>query len=423
MKRLLILALGASASLVGMARADGDGPASSPALASQPTVLPADKADCAAPSPLACEPNLLETGCNPGYRFWASADYLLWWMKGASLPPLVTTSPAGTPQSMAGVLGSGTTVLFGDSNVNNDVRSGGRVTFGLWDACGKCGLEFDFFMLGSDANEFAAASGGSPILARPFFDASIGKQSSELIAFPGLVSGSVTAAESSSGLIGADALMRCNLCCGCGYRLDAVGGFRYLRISDTLGIEENLVSTDTTGTTLVPLGTSINVLDRFETSNDFYALDLGLRGQIERGPWILRGSLDLAIGDNHEILDVIGSTTVNVPGVPPPVTHVGGLLALSSNIGSYTRDRVEVVPEVGVQLGYQLTSRCQIYAGYTFMYWGEVARPGGAIDPVVNPGLLPPPTSPLTGPVRPEPKFDNSSLWIQGINFGIEFRF
>ncbi len=52
MKRLLILALGASASLVGMARADGDGPASSPALASQPTVLPADKADCAAPSPL-----------------------------------------------------------------------------------------------------------------------------------------------------------------------------------------------------------------------------------------------------------------------------------------------------------------------------------------------------------------------------------
>jgi hypothetical protein len=344
-------------------------------------------------------------------------------MKGASVPPLVTTSPASTSQSMAGVAGPGTTVLYGNSNVNDNVRPGGRVDFGFWNECSTCGLEINFFMLGSNASEFGAASTGNPILARPFFDAVAGKPSSELVAFPGLVSGSVTAAESSSGLIGADALFRFPVCCGCCYRLDAVAGFRYLRISDTLGIEENLVSTDTTGASLVPLGTTIMVSDRFETSNDFYALDLGLRGQIQRGPWILRGNLDLAIGDNHEILEITGSTTVTVPGVPPPVVHSGGLLALSSNIGHYTRDRVEVVPEVGVQLGYQVTPRIQVYAGYTFMYWGEVARPGGAIDPVINPNLLPPAVSPLTGPLRPEPKFDNTSLWIQGIDFGIEFRF
>jgi Putative beta barrel porin-7 (BBP7) len=415
MKRLLFALLAVCSGMTLEAQA-GDQPAPNPTVIYDPAAPVGNACD----SPPTCT---LDSCCNPGYRFWGSAEYLLWWMKGASVPPLATTSPAGTPQSMAGVAGPGTTVLYGNSNVNDTVRPGGRVDFGFWNECGTCGLEINFFMLGSNASEFGAASTGSPILARPFFDAVAGKPSSELVALPGLVSGSVTAAESSSGLIGADALFRCPVCCGCCYRLDAVAGFRYLRISDTLGIEENLVSTDATGASVVPLGTTIMVTDRFETSNDFYALDLGLRGQVQRGPWVLRGNLDLAIGDNHEILEIAGSTTVTVPGVPPPVVRSGGLLALSSNIGHYTRDRVEVVPEVGVQLGYQVTSRIQVYAGYTFMYWGEVARPGGAIDPVINPNLLPPPVSPLTGPLRPEPKFDNTSLWIQGIDFGIEFRF
>ena len=42
-------------------------------------------------------------------RWWASADYLMWWVQGNQLPALVTTGPG------AGVLGQpGTSVLFGD---------------------------------------------------------------------------------------------------------------------------------------------------------------------------------------------------------------------------------------------------------------------------------------------------------------------
>jgi hypothetical protein len=415
MKRMLIIFLAACSVMTLEAQA-GDGPAP------KSTVI----YDPASPSNTPCDATpacCIDNCCKTGYRFWADAEYLIWFMKGDSVPPLVTTSPAGTPQSMAGVAGPGTTVLYGNSTVNDNGRSGGRIDFGFWNECGTCGIEFNFFMLGSNASEYGAASNGNPILARPFLDAVAGMPSSELVAFPGLLKGSVTASETSSGLIGADALFRCPVCCGCCYRLDAVAGFRYLRIADTLAIEENLTSTDTTGASLVPLGTNISVNDRFETSNDFYALDLGLRGQVQRGPWVMRGNLDLAIGDNHEILEIMGSTTVTVPGVPPPVTHTGGLLALSSNIGHYTRDRVEVVPEVGVQLGYQINQRVLVYAGYTFIYWGEVARPAGAIDPVINPNLLPPVVTPVTGPLRPEPKFDNTSLWIQGIDFGIEFRF
>ena len=358
-----------------------------------------------------------------GGRFWGSAEFLLWWMKGTSLPPLVTTSPPGTSQTQAGVLGQpGTVVLFGNSVVNGGMRPGGRFTLGYWfDDCQHCGVEADFFMLGSLVSRFNASSDGNPILARPFFDPTTGQQSSELIAFPGLSTGSVNASATSTGLLGADALLRCNLCCQCNSRLDVVGGFRYLRIADHVEVTENLVSTSFAN--FIPPGTTLTVVDRFDTSNNFYGLDVGLRGEYRIGSWVLAGRADVAVGDNHEVLDVNGSTTVSVPGAPPPVTSAGGLLALQSNIGNRVRDRVVVIPEFDLRLGYQITPRLQVFAGYTFIYWGKVLRAGNQIDLNVNPNLLPPVVTPITGPLQPAPKFDQTSLWIQGIDLGLEFRF
>src|SRR5262249_22126476 len=85
----------------------------------------------------------------------------------------------------------------------------------------------------------------------------------------------------------------------------------------------------------------------------------------------------------------------------PPVTNLGGLLALQSTIGRQSRDRGAVIPEFGVQVGYQLTRHLRAYAGYTLIYWGEVARAGDQIDLTVNPNLLPPATPPGTGPFGP----------------------
>ena len=73
------------------------------------------------------------------------ADYLLWWTKGTNLPPLVTTS--GTDQS--GVLGPGTTVLFGDTTAENRARSGADLTLGMWlNCCQTWGIEGNYFTLG-----------------------------------------------------------------------------------------------------------------------------------------------------------------------------------------------------------------------------------------------------------------------------------
>src|SRR5262245_58536535 len=90
--------------------------------------------------------------CGPPGRVWVRGEYLLWWLEGQRLPALLTASPLGTSQDQAGVLGTpGTTVLFGDSRVNEDARSGGRITLGAWfDARQTVGLEGNFFGVGGD---------------------------------------------------------------------------------------------------------------------------------------------------------------------------------------------------------------------------------------------------------------------------------
>jgi hypothetical protein len=345
-------------------------------------------------------------------------------MKGASLPPLITASPAGTPAAQAGVLGAPSTViLFGDTRVNDEVRSGVRFTLGGWlNDCHTLGVEGDFFMLESEGTGFTASSNGSPILARPIFNTITGRPDAELISFPGQLSGTISAHSGSTGLLGADALLRCNLCCGCNYQLDAVGGFRYLRLSDHLGVDENLVATSPANPNLVPQGTSIILSDRFDSRDEFYGFNLGLKGSVRRGPWVLQGLAQVALGDSHEIVNIAGATTITVPGFAP-VTSVGGLLALPSNIGHFSKDRFAAIPEFGARLGYQATSHLQVFAGYTFLYWNDVVRAGNEVDLTVNPTLLPGSATPPTGARRPMPLLTGSSFWAQGIDLGLELRF
>src|SRR5262245_31922928 len=106
-----------------------------------------------------------------GGSFWAEAEYLYWQIKGDKLPALVTTGP-DTLLATAGVLGApGTSVLFGQSTVNQDWRSGVRVRAGYWFDPGKTmGIEAHFFGLENASTDFFASSSTTPVLARPFFN-------------------------------------------------------------------------------------------------------------------------------------------------------------------------------------------------------------------------------------------------------------
>src|SRR5262249_59032381 len=72
-----------------------------------------------------------------------------------------------------------------------------------------------------------------------------------------------------------------------------------------------------------------------------------------------------------------------------PFSGPGGLLDLGSNNGLRSRNRLTYVQEVGLNVGYQISRHLSAGVGYTFLYWDDVARPGGQLSRNLNPQLIP----------------------------------
>ncbi len=392
--------------------------AAAQAPASGPETLAVTPAPLAAPPSAAVFPSGPGSACGPPGRVWVSGEYLLWWIRGAGAPPLVTASPAGTPRELAGVL-PGATVLSGGSALDSREHPGARFQAGAWlNEAQTLGLEGSFFFLAQQNTTFrTGVSNGDPILGRPVFNALTGTEDAELVAFPGVLNGGVTVS-SFSRLWGADGNLVGNVACGRTYRVDVLGGYRYLRLDEGLAVTENLS---------VPAGPSagsrIVVGDQFHTRNNFHGGQLGLKASF----WGTRLGVDLigkvALGVTDADIRVSGQTAFYTAG--GTFVQPGGLLALPSNIGSYSRNLFAVAPEATFRVGYRVTDTMKLFVGYTFLYLSDVARPGDQIDRVVNRSQLPDVTGPrpLVGPARPQPLLHDTDFWAQGINFGLEWRF
>jgi hypothetical protein len=353
--------------------------------------------------------------------FWIGAEYLLWSSKGDRLPPLVTTSPPGTPQALAGVLGApGTTVLFGGDGSNDRWRSGARVRAGYWlDPQHSGAIEANVFILDRNSAGFAASSDGNPILAQPFVNALTGAQDASLIAFPGFSSGSI-AINDPSRLFGAGIDYRTEICRSCTLgSVSGLVGYRFLWLRDNLTIDSTQVS-GPAAVPVIPLGTIIATEDQFATSNFFHGVDLGLTGDVRNGPWSLTWTAKVALGVTVTDVDINGATTTTLPG-GAPATTAGGIYALPTNIGSFSTARFAAVPELAAELGYQVNANVRVFAGYSLLYWTELVRPGGAIDTMINPSQSG--GQPLIGPARPLPQSNSTDYWAQGLNFGASYRF
>jgi hypothetical protein len=318
-----------------------------------------------------------------------------------------------------GVLGQpGTTVLLGDEQLNHTLENGGRVDVGFWlDSAQNLGLEGTYFGLAQGVEHYDISSTGTPLLARPFFNAdATGGGANDALVIAGTSSSGSFSARSSSGLEGGDLLLRWALLHAPAYRVDMLAGYRVLRLDDDLKISDTA--------TLTATGDMVNSNDEFATRNYFNGVELGLRVEQHVGRWSLESLLKLGMGDTHSIVYINGYTIRTPSGQSPLSPDAGGLLALPSNMGTYGSDRFSLAPELGVTLGCDLTCRLRATVGYTFLYWGGVARPGDQIDLVVNGDQIPPPNRSRTAPT-PQPNFvlHTTDYWAQGLNFGLDYRF
>jgi hypothetical protein len=331
----------------------------------------------------------------------------------------VTTSPAGTGLSEAGILGApGTSVLLGNQDLRGGFQPGERFVLGTWFGHTQTwGIEASYLQLNpqSDVRQFSDAN--ASIIARPFFNSESNVEDTQIVNFPGQQSGTLIS-EASSELQAAEVLIRKNLTRrGC-VTVDLSAGYRYQQLNDHLSIGDSLSFSGSQAA--LPAGSVLTQSDVFDTRNVFQGGEVGLTTFIQLERLSINASLKAAVGETASQVTILGATTTNIPGTGIS-NQVGGFLALPSNMGVFDSQRLSIAPELACTLGWDFTPQLRGTIGYDLLYWTGVARPGDQIDLNIDPRQFPPATSSTA--TRPQFLLHTSDYWAQGLNLGLDWRF
>jgi hypothetical protein len=369
-------------------------------------------------------PSFAEPAATERSQFWFSAEYILWWTKGVSLPPLVGTIPFSeaninpTPSQIL-VQQISSERLVSDNSIDYGAFSGMRLSTGVWfnKEC-SIGMDASYFQLESQENQLRHSSPGDPLLGPAFFDPVAGAYFIIADSVPGLRRAAFLA-EGTQQLWGADAnvlFQGCDFCCD---NVSYLVGFRHLQLSESL----DLLSRSTALAPNPDAGDTVSTFDKFGTHNQFYGAQVGFDFDWCECGWCIDWKVKVAVGDMQETVNIQGLTNSVISGVPSTVP--GGVFALPTNIGRRQTSQFAVIPESTLNVGYQVARWLRIFAGYNYMYVSNVVRPAQQIDTTVNVSQIPSLTNfnPATPVSRPAFQYNFSDFWAQGINLGVEFRF
>jgi hypothetical protein len=358
--------------------------------------------------------------------FSFSAEALVWWFKSSPTPgPLVTDGSLSDPD---------TTVFLGEGDLDTNPNPGFRLTAGYtlnpqWDLEGS----FLYIPTRSTGNSVASSGQtGSTDLLLTYFDVVENREALSELSLAPIYRGSAQE-KLTNNLMGAKLNGSWALASLLPWQVSLLGGFGWLRLHETYTLT-------TSSPFIPPQPVDIwDTTDKFDAFNNFYGAQLGGRARYDWGRWFANGTFTLGLGAMVQTVEISGSLVTNdfslapltPPGQPtqfgPTQKFPGGYFALPSNIGDRTRTEFGVVPEVALNLGFQITPQALIFVGYTFLYANDVARPGKQINRNLNTSQSVAWTydtsATLEGPAEPSSKFKSSDFWAQGINVGFNFRF
>jgi hypothetical protein len=397
----------------------GPGQAQLPA----PTEAPAPLT-LATPAPLAgpaAAPPLAPVAAPPtNCQF--TAEYLYWWSKTLSTPPLITTSN----EADAGVLGAPSTqVLAGGNGVELDALQGFRAQWRY----------FHSDLLGLDAGGFYLVNGGRyntytrQTLAIPYVNPATGAQASLVLANVNGPYG-YAAIQAFSQLWGVEAHGMLRVSADPEQPFEVLLGGRYLMLTEDLRLwTYTQTGAPSSSTSSIPgvttssssTGTSYTGLDQFEARNHFAGGQAGVRYRRRWDRCDVEGGLTVAVGVTRQEMNINGNTGL---GAPPTRSYLGDVFTQTSNLGRYNRDVFTVLPQARLAVGFRVFELVRVTAAADVLYWGGVVRPAGQIDTAVYPSAIPAATNlnPVPGG-QPLARYGASDYWAAGLSLGAEIAF
>jgi len=374
----------------------------------QPVILPDSSADSATTGTMA-------PGVMPSYEiaavgvlpnFWYDWEYLLWWPEAPRMPHL----------HLRGTVEPAFAALFpqrslGGATWNSPESSGGRFTTGF--SLGESrwlGLQATYMFLGTrslvqqgiDLDREDSVSG---INRRPSLGVIALALSSRV---SGWEIGTVTALHQGPGLC-----------------VRALSGYRYFQVHEGLRLDQTRLGMDPSGTIH---GAWWQTADQIDGHNRFHGGQFGLHTEIGSGPVLLEMTGKIAIGQSVGVIRRSGWSLGSLPTMPGLVLPLRnqGILVPAGAAGRWQQREFAVLPEATMKFSYRFASQSRFYFGYNFLYLSEVFRPGDQVEAVADLSgiIMAIPAGERLGPyVRGLLLPERSDYWVQGLIFGLEYRY
>lgn len=365
------------------------------------------------------------------HRIWGSAEYMVTWLSGNQLPPLITAGPAGAPFGAAAVLGApGTRTVFGGGNTSDNPYSGARITIGAWlSEHYDRGAEVSGFVLGNriaSAGAIGTGAADSVAVGRPIIVG--GQETVGYSAFANALSGGSFASLSTDYWgIEANGLWRERLI-GTTF-ITFLGGVRYLDLQQDLEIQDRttpqgFASVPFAGVLAINNPNIASVTDSYQTHNQFIGGQLGFRTNTEFKRFDLGLGAKIAVGGTMQTVGINGYSQVLASNGQAILTTPGGVLANPGNMGRFSREAFSAVPELEAKLAFRCTDYLSIFVSYDYLYWTRVANPGSQVSREVN--LANVPTSGLyafTPGLLGRANIQSSNFTANSIMFGATIKY
>ncbi|QDT06328.1 hypothetical protein K227x_47370 [Rubripirellula lacrimiformis] len=343
---------------------------------------------------------------------WASFETLLWFSQPRDTVPLILGSDAGTLPTLDE---PSSRTLFGGAG-ENELSVGLRADAGFW-LGDNVGVGGRFWILDESGDSFSyAGTGNDQSVGRSYFNTAAGfvGEDALLVAQDGIFQGNIEAV-SELDILGAEAYARLRFGSGKNCTLDFIGGYSHFEIDDSLSINSLSVNSVINGGN--PAGTRRTFSDRFNAENEFNGGQLGFDMVMHRGRWTVQSLTKVHLGNMDQRVSAAGDYTRQIPA--GPLTSGSGGVLTAGNQFSTDRSVFAFAPEANFKLAYAFRPNVKLTVGYSFLYFDNVALASDAINRNVS-GTTDIGTGAGSNTLV---DFEDSSLWVHGIDLGFAIDF